>query len=198
MPICCCRSQELDELIRYETHLEDQIERKLRQFYARRREPVLRRAKHCRQQATNPRSASRPAKPHRWGRRGMTLEDNWGEMMILFADTCGNCVATPCPSVANNNEAENILKTKGRKWRFFQNEAENILKQSQLPKTVETQNFGGKMSAHAERRTGRITPLIATPLGVARAELRSSAPRTAPALGSRKTGLAGDAEGCPP
>ncbi len=36
--------QELDEIIRYETHLEDQIERKLRQFYARRREPVLRRA----------------------------------------------------------------------------------------------------------------------------------------------------------
>jgi hypothetical protein len=35
-------SQELDEVIRYETHLEDQIERKLRQFYARRREPVLR------------------------------------------------------------------------------------------------------------------------------------------------------------
>jgi hypothetical protein len=37
-------SQELDEIIRYETHLEDQIERKLRQLYARRREPVLRRA----------------------------------------------------------------------------------------------------------------------------------------------------------
>jgi hypothetical protein len=36
--------QELDEIIRYETHLEDQIERKLRQFYARRREPVLRQA----------------------------------------------------------------------------------------------------------------------------------------------------------
>jgi hypothetical protein len=35
-------SQELDEVIRYETHLEDQIERKLRQFYARRREAVLR------------------------------------------------------------------------------------------------------------------------------------------------------------
>jgi hypothetical protein len=34
--------QELDDVIRYETHLEDQIERKLRQFYARRREPVLR------------------------------------------------------------------------------------------------------------------------------------------------------------
>jgi hypothetical protein len=32
---------QLDEVIRYETHLEDQIERKLRQFYARRREPVL-------------------------------------------------------------------------------------------------------------------------------------------------------------
>ena len=34
-------SQELGEIIRYETHLEDQVERKLRQFYARRREPVL-------------------------------------------------------------------------------------------------------------------------------------------------------------
>jgi hypothetical protein len=33
-----------DGVIRYETHLEDQIERKLRQFYARRREPVLRQA----------------------------------------------------------------------------------------------------------------------------------------------------------
>jgi hypothetical protein len=37
-------SQELDGVIRYETHLEDQIERKLRQFYARRREPALRQA----------------------------------------------------------------------------------------------------------------------------------------------------------
>lgn len=36
-------SRKLERLIRYETHLEDQIERKLRQFYARRREPVLRR-----------------------------------------------------------------------------------------------------------------------------------------------------------
>src|SRR5208283_129281 len=35
-------SEELDGIIRYETHLEDQIERKLRQFYARRREPVVR------------------------------------------------------------------------------------------------------------------------------------------------------------
>jgi hypothetical protein len=35
-------NQELDVIIRYETHLEDQIERKLRQFYARRREPLLR------------------------------------------------------------------------------------------------------------------------------------------------------------
>jgi hypothetical protein len=33
--------EELDEIIRYETPLEDQIERKLRQFYARRREPVI-------------------------------------------------------------------------------------------------------------------------------------------------------------
>ena len=37
-------AQELDEVIRYETHLEDQIERKLRQFYARRRESSLRQA----------------------------------------------------------------------------------------------------------------------------------------------------------
>jgi hypothetical protein len=37
-------NQELDQIIRYETHLEDQIERKLRQFYARRREPLLRQA----------------------------------------------------------------------------------------------------------------------------------------------------------
>jgi hypothetical protein len=32
---------EMDKVIRYETHLEDQIERKLRQFFARRREPQL-------------------------------------------------------------------------------------------------------------------------------------------------------------
>ena len=32
---------EMNKVIRYETHLEDQIERKLRQFYARRREPNL-------------------------------------------------------------------------------------------------------------------------------------------------------------
>jgi hypothetical protein len=36
--------EELDDVIRYEAHLENQIERKLRQFYARRREPMLRRA----------------------------------------------------------------------------------------------------------------------------------------------------------
>jgi hypothetical protein len=34
--------EELDGIIRYETHLEDQIERKLCQFYARRRESVAR------------------------------------------------------------------------------------------------------------------------------------------------------------
>jgi hypothetical protein len=34
-------AEEMDKVIRYETHLEDQIERKLRQFYARRREPQL-------------------------------------------------------------------------------------------------------------------------------------------------------------
>jgi hypothetical protein len=33
--------EELDQIIRYETHLEDQIERKLRQFYARRREQTV-------------------------------------------------------------------------------------------------------------------------------------------------------------
>jgi hypothetical protein len=36
--------EELDDVIRYEAHLESQIERKLRQFYARRREPVVRKA----------------------------------------------------------------------------------------------------------------------------------------------------------
>jgi len=36
------RGDELNEIIRYETHLEAQLERKLRQFYARRREPVWR------------------------------------------------------------------------------------------------------------------------------------------------------------
>lgn len=33
-------AEELDQIMRYETHLEDQIDRKLRQFYARRRESV--------------------------------------------------------------------------------------------------------------------------------------------------------------
>jgi hypothetical protein len=35
------KTGEMNKVIRYETHLEDQIERKLRQFYARRREPNL-------------------------------------------------------------------------------------------------------------------------------------------------------------
>ena len=34
-------AEELDQIIRYETHLENQIERKLRQFYARRRESTV-------------------------------------------------------------------------------------------------------------------------------------------------------------
>ena len=32
--------EEMDGIIRYESHLEDKLERKMRQFYARRREPV--------------------------------------------------------------------------------------------------------------------------------------------------------------
>ena len=47
-------AQELDEVIRYETHLEDQVERKLRQFYARRREPVLQRAETLPAQSDEP------------------------------------------------------------------------------------------------------------------------------------------------
>jgi hypothetical protein len=60
-------------------------------------------------------------------------------MVDLLPSLMGpDCTATLCPPAAIINEAENILKTKGRKRAFSKNEAENILKRSQLLETVET------------------------------------------------------------
>jgi hypothetical protein len=45
------------------------------------------------------------------------------------------------------NEAENLLKTKGRNFEFSHGEAENILKRGRLPKMEGTQSPGDKLSS---------------------------------------------------
>ncbi len=94
-------------------------------------------------------------------------------ILILSAETYGNCMATSCPSGANKYEAENMLKTKDRKRQFSKNEAENMLKTKQLPKTVKTQNCSDKLSCHAEccargKRLFSAPPL--TPILITQAE----------------------------
>jgi hypothetical protein len=56
-------------------------------------------------------------------------------------------MATLCPLTTQTPKPENILKTKGRKRAFFKNEAENILKNSQLEETVGTPKKHDKMTA---------------------------------------------------
>jgi hypothetical protein len=80
----------------------------------------------------------------------MPISDNNWEPRVTFGKTCGICIATSCPLDDNVSEAENVLKTKDRKRRFCKNEAENILKLNQLPKTVETQNLGDKLFGQVE------------------------------------------------
>ena len=63
-------------------------------------------------------------------------------------------MATSCPPVAKNHEAENMLKTKGRKRAFSKNEAENILKKSHLQKTVGIRKEHDKMSAEGTPQAG--------------------------------------------
>ena len=83
-----------------------------------------------------------------------------GERMILFAEIYGNRTVTSCPFRANDPKAENLLKTKGRKRRFSFAKAENILKKSQLSKTMEMQNVGDKLFGHvaavSDRRRSEI------------------------------------------
>ena len=67
----------------------------------------------------------------------------------------GNCIMTLCPSNVEKNEAENILKTKGRSGPFSENGAENMLKTSQLAKPAGGRNFGDKLfgqAGHCERQ----------------------------------------------
>ena len=150
-------NQELDEVIRYETHLEDQIERKLRQFYARRREPLLRQAETLPQASEKTAAVSWPAQPQRWRRRGMAFAGNKGRMMILFAKTYRNFMATSCPSGANDPKAARLMKTKDQKRQFSFAKAATLLKQSQLQKRVGIRNLGDKLAGHAELWAGRIT-----------------------------------------
>src|SRR5208283_557802 len=46
-------------------------------------------------------------------------------MQIFLASPPTGCVATSCPYTRQKHEAENLLKTKGRKRAFLKNEAEN-------------------------------------------------------------------------
>ena len=55
-------------------------------------------------------------------------------------------MATLCPPVAKNHEAENMLKTKDRKRTFSKNEAENILKINHLTKIRGDSKKHDKMS----------------------------------------------------
>lgn len=69
--------------------------------------------------------------------------------MILLAETCGNCKATSCPLRANDPKAVILLKTRDLKRRFSLAKAVNILKKSQLSKTMEMQNLGDKLLRHS-------------------------------------------------
>jgi hypothetical protein len=53
-------------------------------------------------------------------------------MHIFLASLPTDCMAASCPPTRQKHEPENFLKTKGRKRAFSKNEAENILKISQL------------------------------------------------------------------
>jgi len=53
-------------------------------------------------------------------------------MNIFLASSPADCMATSCPHTRQKHEAENFLKTEGQKRAFSKNEAENILKISQL------------------------------------------------------------------
>jgi hypothetical protein len=59
-------------------------------------------------------------------------------------------MATLRPPTAQTPKAENILKTKGRKRTFSQNEAENILKQSYLQETVGISKEHDKMTVGSD------------------------------------------------
>ena len=64
--------------------------------------------------------------------------------------TYTDCMATSCPLGDNVPKAENILKTKGRRRAFSQNEAENILKKSYLQETVGTPKEHDKMTVGSD------------------------------------------------
>ena len=78
------------------------------------------------------------------------------EFVMKSAKIYGNCISTLSPSGGNKNEAENILKTKGRKRWFLKNEVENILKTSQLAKTAGGRNSSDILSCQADGCAGRI------------------------------------------
>jgi hypothetical protein len=80
----------------------------------------------------------------------MAFAGNKREPVILLAETSGNCMATSCPLSDNVSKAENILKTKDRTRRFSFAKAENILKESQLLKTMGKWNLGDNLSGDAE------------------------------------------------
>src|SRR5271165_624296 len=75
--------------------------------------------------------------------------------MLRCAENYPKFLATLCPPSGILSEAENLLKIKDRKKRFWQNEAENILKTKSLPKTVGMQKLGDNLFLRAESCGGR-------------------------------------------
>jgi len=96
----------------------------------------------------------------------MMFAGNKGELMILLAETCGNCKATSCPLRANDPKAVILLKTRDLKRRFLLAKAVNILKKSQLAKTMEMQILGDKLFCRAGEGVAETLLLLGTLRGI--------------------------------
>jgi hypothetical protein len=68
----------------------------------------------------------------REGKRARESKQEGIDDAACEASNTPNGIATQCPPSDSVPEAENILKTKGRKWDFSPTKAENILKRKSL------------------------------------------------------------------
>jgi len=171
-------SQELDAVIRYETHLEDQIERKLRQFYARRREASIipndappQAPEAGKEPGTNePESsdteidepeAANPGTEHPVASeaRAVELDSQPGNGVTHSARSCAKSartgaksVATLCQNKRETPKPEKLLKTKMRRLQFSAPEPENVLKTNELKQITGSQKCGDNLTGSPTRR----------------------------------------------
>ena len=158
-------SQELDAVIRYETHLEDQIERKLRQFYARRREasiipndappatpeagkePGTHEPESSDTEIDEPEAADPGTEQLIASEaRAVELDGQPGNGVTHAARRCAKSArtgakprATLCPNKRETPKPEKLLKTRMRRRQFSAPEPENMLKTHELKQIAESQ-----------------------------------------------------------